>query len=226
MLPEARGALPLPAGRTGTTALEAELERTRAARQRYRERLEQLYAYDLIRRNCVSEIFRTVDAALGDPEESVRRLGGHVDPVAGFTFIPFVSSDRVRASWNVAEHVRLPSYRGYRLAAMEQSEPAAWVALRESNVLTARAHRASEHEGFFLFFTDEHVLTRPLLGAINLGAGLARSAVGLVSLPLDRGRGLRSGLSGVAFSLPELLFQNIRKGYNDYVLPDERPPSG
>lgn len=109
---------------------------------------------------------------------------------------------------------------------MHAREPALVVALRESNVLTARSHRASDREGFFLFFTDTGVLARPLLGALNLGAGLARNAVGLLELPLDRGRGLRAGLTGVAFSLPELLFQNIRKGYNDYVPPGERPPPG
>ena len=47
-----------------------------------------------------------------------------------------------------------------------------------------------------------------------------------MELPFDRGRALRSGLTGVLFSLPELLFQNIRKGYNEYVPPGERPPPG
>ena len=64
---------------------------------------------------------------------------------------------------------------------------------------------------------------RSVFGAVNLGAGLLRSLLGLVALPLDGGRGLRSGLSSVLFSLPELAFLNIRKGYNDYVPPGERP---
>jgi len=122
--------------------------------------------------------------------------------------------------------VPLPSYRHFRLAEMAASEPRLLVALRESNVITARTHRAAEPEGFFLFFTDTQVPLRPLLGAVNVGAGLLRSVFGLVVLPLDGGRGLRSGLSGVLFSLPELVFQNIRKGYNNYVPPGERPPPG
>jgi hypothetical protein len=109
---------------------------------------------------------------------------------------------------------------------MAESEPGWLVGLRESNVLTARSHQAADAEGFFLFFTDTSVPARPLLGALNLGAGLLRSALAVAELPFDGGRGLRSGLTGVLYSLPELLFQNIRKGYNDYVPPGERPPPG
>ena len=90
----------------------------------------------------------------------------------------------------------------------------------------ARTHTGGDREGFFVFYTDTQVLPRPLLGFFNLGAGLVRSVLGMAALPLDGGRGLRSGLSGVLFSFPELVFQNIRKGYNDYVPLGERPPPG
>jgi hypothetical protein len=241
LVPEGRAWVPAPSGsRLEPAELAALLGQTRAVRRRYRERLEALHGYDLVRHNCVSEIFRTVEAALAGSEahadaaelqalvreQSARRLGGYVHPVASLNFIPFVSSRRVRESWSVGEQALLPSYRHHRLAAMAAREPAALVALRESNRLTARSHRASDQEGFFLFFTDGQPLARPLLGALNLGAGLLRGAFGILELPIDRGRGLRSGLTGVAFSLPELLFQSIRKGYNDYVPPDERPPPG
>ena len=238
MIPEGRArvslaGVPRPAGSFA-------LEQTRAAASGYRERLADLHGYDLVRRNCVSEIFRTLEAGLaqqraGDDvaelrafvrEESARRLGGYVDPVASLNFIPFVSSHRVRSRWSVAERASLPSYRHHRVAEMSASEPWLLVGLRESNVLTARSHGAAEGEGFFLFFTDGAAPARPLLGAINVGAGLVRSALAVAELPFDRGRALRSGLTGVLYSLPELLFQNIRKGYNEYVPPGERPPPG
>jgi hypothetical protein len=126
----------------------------------------------------------------------------------------------------VSERGSLPSYRHHRLAEMQAREPWLLVALRESNVLTARSHRAADEEGFFLFYTDTSVPGRPLLGALNLGAGLVRSVLAVAELPFDGGRALRSSLTGMVFSLPELLFQNIRKGYNDYVPPGERPPPG
>jgi len=216
------------------------VERARAAASRYRERLMALYGYDLVRHNCVSEIFDTLDTALAGEwapaapdalrafvrDESTRRLGGYVHPVEDFNFIPFVSAQRVRERWGVVQESLLPSYRHFRLAEMAASESPLLVALRESNVLTARTHRAADPEGFFVFYTDTQVPLRPLFGAVNVGAGLLRSVFGLVALPLDGGRGLRSGLSSVLFSLPELVFQNIRKGYNDYVPPSERPPPG
>jgi hypothetical protein len=227
--------LPRPSG-----DLPVLLDQVRESASRYHERLRRLHGYDLIQHNCVSEIFRTLEVALaggrtpeaGDElrawvrEESTRRLGGYVHPVAGLNFIPFVSSWRVRERWSVTQRNLLPSYRHHRLAEMAASEPGLLVALRESNVLTARTHRSAELEGFFVFFTDTQVPLRPLLGAVNVGAGLLRSALGLVALPFDRGQGLLSGLSGVMYSVPELAFQNIRKGYNDYVPPGERPPPG
>ena len=41
-------------------------------------------------------------------------------------------------------------------------------------------------------------------------------AFGLFRVPLDRGRTLWAGVQGVGFSLPELLFVNLRKGTLEY----------
>jgi hypothetical protein len=240
LLPEARARMAAAGLPRRPAEIALAIEQTRAAAAEHREQLAGLYGYDLVRRNCVSEIFRTLEAGLAQQragedaaelrafvrEESRRRLGGYIEPVSSLNFIPFVSSQRVRSRWSVSERVSLPSYRHHRLAEMAASEPGWLVGLRESNVLTARSHSPAEGEGFFLFFTDGAVPARPLLGAINLGAGLLRSAVAVAELPFDEGRALRSGLTGVLYSLPELLFQNIRKGYNEYVPPGERPPPG
>jgi hypothetical protein len=239
-------ATPLPVPTDDGVALARRLEQTREAEQRYRRALRKQQSYHLLLHNCVSEIFRTLEVALADatfdvaepddrtpdvaaPESALRRasrqqLGGYVHPVARLNFIPFVSSHQVRTHYAVAQTVALPSYRHFHLARMLERESPLRVALRESNVVTSTLHAPVEDEGFFLFFTDGGVAPRPLLGALNLVAGLGRSALGLLQLPLDRGRGLRSGLSGAFFSLPELFFQNIRKGTNEYVRPEDRPP--
>ena len=201
LVPEARARVSLASLLRPVGSISAALDQTRAAGGRHQERLADLYRYDLVRRNCVSEIFRTLEAALAQDragadaeelrafvrEESGRRLGGYVDPIASLNFVPFVSSQRVRSHWNVRERVLLPSYRRHRLAEMSASEPRLLVGLRESNVMTARSHWPAEGEGFFLFFTDGAAPARPLLGAINLGAGLLRSAVAV------RGAALRPG---------------------------------
>ena len=227
----------LAAGRgDGARAADA----SRAALRDYRSALEAQYRYDVLRRNCVSELFRTIELALasaGDAppsddreavrafvrRESMRRLGGYVDPVADANFIPFVSSRNVRASWHVAEVVHLPSAREH---AVESEGGGVAAALRESNVLTSTVYEPAEDAGFFLFFTDGEWPLRPLLGAVNLAAALARSGIGLLELPFDGGHGVRAGLSGALWSLPELFFTNIRKGTNEYVPPAQRPPPG
>jgi hypothetical protein len=45
---------------------------------------------------------------------------------------------------------------------------------------------------------------------------------GVAALPFDRGAILWSGLKGIVFSLPELVFINIRKGSFAYVGEDGR----
>jgi len=97
--------------------------------------------------------------------------------------------------------------------------------LRESNVWTSTLYRPREEDGFFVFFTDRTVLLRPVLGAVNLAASAVESGIGLGLAPIDHGRSLGAGLSGVLFSLPELFFVNLRKGSNDYVPIDMRPPA-
>jgi hypothetical protein len=127
-------------------------------------------------------------------------------------FVPQISALVVDDTYAVAERVRFASYRDRRLADMRQDENPLWVFLRESNVVTSTLYRVQPRDSIFLFFTDDLVAPRPLFGAVNLVTGLAASAVGLTMLPVDGGETLWAGVRGALFSLPELVFQNIRKG--------------
>src|SRR5262249_53311532 len=72
----------------------------------YESELRRLYGYNVVTRNCVTEIFRTIDAALAatlsTPDadairhESTRRLGGYVEVDYTFAFIPATSALAVR----------------------------------------------------------------------------------------------------------------------------------
>ena len=110
-----------------------------------------------------------------------------------------------------------------QLQSMRRQENAWWVALRESNTLTARSYRRGHGDSYFLFFTDDQPLLRPVFGAFNLLAATFESLVGLAWAPVDRGDTLVSGLEGMVVSLPELAFWNIRKGSNDWVAPQPQP---
>ena len=161
----------------------------------------------------MSEIFSEIDAAFpGGGVEARARLGGRIAIDGSLNFIPVVSASAVASAYPVTERLELPSYRRWRKQQMsEQAHPLA-VFLRESNTLTSAMYRRNADDSIFVFFTDDVVVTRPLLGAVNLAAGLVAGAVGLVTLPVDRGATLWDGLKGAVFSLPEHFFQNIRKG--------------
>ena len=221
-------ALPLPA--LGSDDLHRALAAAAEREAALLAGLKHLYGYNLFTRNCVTEIFRTIEAALRrdlltrEPalagaalaarvrRASVERLGGYVEPAGAMSFIPAVSAAIVQAGYAVSDVVELPSYRKAQLGRMYERENPFWVFLRESNTLTSTLYRKAPDDSAFLFFTDNAPAARPVFGTLNVITGLGVAAAGLAMLPLDRGELLTSGLKGAFFSLPELAFFNIRKG--------------
>jgi hypothetical protein len=132
-------------------------------------------------------------------------------------FIPTVSATAVERTYAAVAQRTRPSYRQLRVAALATAHPSWAVYLRESNTLTSTAYRPAARDSAFLFFTDGLVVTRPLFGALNLLAGFGAAAVGLARSPADDGETLRAGLNGLLFSLPELVFVNVRKGSYEHV---------
>ncbi len=203
-----------------THSIDTARARVASRIDRHAAAMTALYRYHLITRNCVSELFETLNAGLGDsPEEVAEVLGGHLDGHSEFGFVPFVSARAVDDRFRVVEQRVLPSFREMQLAEMRRHESPAWVALRESNTLTARSYQRGYRDSAFLFFTDDRVWLRPVLGVANLTTAVLESLWGVVKLPADRGETLRAGLTGTLVSLPELAFFNIRKGSNDWVMP-------
>jgi len=200
----------------------------RAAASRLENELVHLYRYDLIRRNCVSEVFATVDAALTQSAgaradsaairaESEARLGGYVETAGTLSFIPIVSQQAVAGLYRFAGQRDHASYRERRLARMLEDESAWRVRLRESNTLTSVAYRPGADDSSFLFFTEDEVLLRPLLGVVNFAYGLGDGIVGVATMPFEGPRRLVRGFRGALFSLPELAFINLRKGTTSFV---------
>ncbi len=195
--------LPLPRARgadLGTLWREA-----RDAEQHYARALRELHEYHVVRHNCATELLRTLEAGAerGDPPGTL-----HFIPALAFR-------GAKRRDPNVAE-AWIPSYRTTRLAEMKQHENRLAVSLRESNTLTSSIYRRSPHDSWFLFFTDDRIWPRPFLGAFNVATGIAETTWGLLALPVAGTERLRSGASGLIFSLPELAFLNFRKGTLEY----------
>ena len=66
------------------------------------------------------------------------------------------------------------------------------------------------------FFTDTSAWARPPLGALNLAWSALAGLGGILKLPVDGGEQLHHSYRGMLYSLPELLFCNIRKGTYGY----------
>jgi hypothetical protein len=187
----------------------------RTAEEAYASALHDVAAYHLTQHNCVTEIFRVIEAILGRAG-SIQALGGYIDPDSLLTVAPFMAHRAVIGTYAVAAAGEMPSYRLGQVAQMEQQEPAVAVYLREANTLTSTLYRPNDTDSFFLFFTDDAVLSRPLFGLANLAAGLGQALWGVAKSPFDRGRALRAGALGMAYSLPELFLVNVRKGTFEY----------
>jgi len=203
--------------------LSAALERARAQQVALEHALMQEFRYDLITRNCVTEIFRTVDRSLVGEDASAtadRRLGGRIGLGWSLNFIPFVSAASVEAHWRVVEQYERPSQRQGLLRALYQHAGPIGVYLRESNTLTSTLYQHARDDSFFLFFTDDAAVLRPIYGALNFASGIGAASVGLFLAPLDGGELLSAGARGALFSLPELAFFNIRKGTFEFVAED------
>jgi hypothetical protein len=180
------------------------------------------YSYDLITRNCVTELFRTIDQAMlqqaktqGNQDEllikeSENRLGGTIS--AEYNFIPFISFQSVQENYKVTTNELLGSYRDQQLAKLYTKNNEFIVSLREANTFTSSIYDYNPDDAFFIFFTDGNPTLRPVFGLFNTAAGLGQSLLGFLSWPFDAGKHLKSGATGVLMSLPELLFFNMRKG--------------
>jgi len=219
---------PLP--KLARARLSSELVSLNNVEEAFGKTLNRHYRYDLIQRNCVTELFGTIhralltsyrsDEPLTDPEsfikrESEKRLGGYVD--VAVNFIPFVSYRSVRNRYRVIQNLDLDSYRRLELAKLINRDDGLLTAFRESSILSSRLYQYNPDDAWFVFFTDDQTLLRPLFGLANTAAGIGQSVAGLFSWPMDFGKNLKSGATGVLMSLPELFFFNMRKGSYKYL---------
>lgn len=202
------------------------LQSVKKVTERYQSTLDNVYRYHLLQRNCVTELFMTIDQAISNglsskdakkmtnkkiQLQSTEQLGGYVS-MAPSNFIPFMSHQAVQNQYQVSEQRTLSSYRLQQLQNLYSQKNKLAVFLQESNTLSSSLYKANSADSFFVFFTDEHILLRPLYGVVNTLAGLSQSVLGLFSLPFDSGHHLQSGVRGLMMSLPELIFFNMRKG--------------
>jgi hypothetical protein len=179
----------------------------------YEKNLQFLYPFDLISENCTTEIFTTLNRQYSFDSEKIKLiLGGKIEGRENLDFIPFVANYNVGKVYRTGDQKVIESFRIRNIRKMKETENPLWVEVRESNTLLSKTYKSNTNDSFFIFFTDDVYMLRPLYGTFNLMAGISQFGVGLFTLPFDRGRLIKMGGYGVLFSLPELVFFNIRKG--------------
>jgi len=192
--------------------------------------LDRRYRYRILTHNCVTEIFRQLNAAAfgyyadrqaaspSEAEAAKALFGGYIPP-AGLDFIPSQADSAVGSAYRVAGSYRISPYRERALAALA-AKTDFWRGFQETNTLTSQIYCWNVADAAFLFFTQDAIWSRPLQGGFNLAAAAGEGLFGLFSWPWDDGRHLQRSLKGIAVSLPELLFFNIRKGSFPDLLAD------
>ncbi len=178
------------------------------------QQMQTLYHYDLLTRNCVTEIFATIDKAHIN-EKNIKEIQQLAENNL-IAFIPFGSFQSLSTNY---QKQTLPSFRHQKLAKMYQQENNFHVYLREFNTLSASDYKFNDQDSVFLLFTDQEVWTRPLFGTVNLLSAITASLYGGFILPFDSGSALKKGIMGMLMSLPELAFFNIRKGSYKHLVP-------
>jgi hypothetical protein len=151
-------------------------------------------------------------------------------PVGSLVWIVFGSAclvaaaglfDDVRGRLRVSRVEHVASFRERELARIAREEPGVWPRARESTTLLSTAYEPLLRDSAFLLFTDDVFWRRPLYGAANLFWASGYTLYGVGATVFDRGARLRAGLLGAFWSLPELAFQNVRKGSYEWVSVEE-----
>jgi hypothetical protein len=200
---------------------EAQLVAARSRLASAEARLHERWAYALLVRNCITELSDVVAAAFESLDAADAALGGRIPKGEPLAAIPAVFFSRVRERLRVVRVEERPSHRIQALATLTQRDPRAWVRAREAIAPLSHIYSPRPRDGAFLLFTDDVFWRRPLYGTANVAYGIGYTAFGMLASPFDGGEHWKIGAIGMLWSLPELGFQNLRKGTFEFVDPEE-----
>ncbi len=176
-----------------------------------KEQLNELYGYNLVAKNCVTELFNTINSSFSSQQQAEAELGGYMETGGAVSYIPFCAFYLMKQRFPHASVKVFPSYRRRQKDRIYE-EQGLWTLIKESNTLSSDIYYPWDEDTTFLFFTDDVVYTRPLYGVGNTVYAAANMVGGVVLAPIDEGSLLKRSMRGFVFSLPELAFFNIRKG--------------
>ncbi len=187
------------------------LEEYKLNRDKYAFALQEKYSFNLFTKNCTTEIFHSLNSFFNENDkESSKKLGGVIKGDDVFIFVPVYAYYAVQKKYKVSKEEIIPSLRAMILK--KDSSKDLLISMKELSTLTSGYYKFNREDSFFIFFTDDVILPRPIFGLVNLFAGIGEFSLGICISPFDKGDRLVKGLQGIFFSGPELLFFNVRKG--------------
>lgn len=195
------------------TGLEFQLE--------YQTKVQKIYSYHLIFKNCTGELFRYQNHFFPDQNILGEPIGERIAHEPRYlNFIPAVAAMRLESHPLTRRKKIYLSFRNLYLNAKLQNKKDTW---KDQLPSLSPIYKPNPFDHSFLFFTDDKLYSRPLYGLSNLVWGIGYTATGILWIPLDYGQTVSKGSESIFYSLPELIFFNIRKGHFPYITIEEIP---
>lgn len=199
------------------------LKNNQTASDDYEKTVSDIYSYQLVSKNCTNELFRYFNIFYPDSEIRQTKLGGTVsEKTTSFSFVPAIAFHLVKSNYKSKDIKTFPSYR---LAKKRETPPGILSGLKEDITFLSSTYKKNPFDHSFVFFTDDTIALRPIYGLTNITWGIANTGMGIFYLPWDKGKRVQQGAESVFFSLPEIFFFNIRKGFFPYVTREDLPKS-
>lgn len=212
LLPSRKGYVPISEFSVSLSRLHDLVAENEVTLLRLSQHVDRKYSYDLIARNCATELLRSLNSSFSDSAIGQRELGGWLAPEDGLLFIPNQFYQQIAEHLSVQDREVLLSRRLRQLDALYEKDNTLLIKIRESNTFSSTLYIFRNEDTTFIFFTDDVLLLRPIFGVANLLWGAVNGIGGVFTLPIDGGERFHQGLRGMFYSLPELFFSNIRKG--------------
>lgn len=189
--------------------------------EKYQKSVQDIYSYHLILKNCTNELFRYQNIFFPNGYILDKEMGKKINhEFLSFNFIPAIAATRVKGSKLTKQIKIFPSYRNLRLSAENKKGKTSW---KENIPTFSEFYQENPLDHSFLFFTDDIIYSRPLYGLGNLTYAVLYTTSGIFTLPWDKGERVSKGGESVFYSLPELIFFNIRKGHFPYITEKDIP---
>ncbi|GIX40703.1 MAG: hypothetical protein KatS3mg129_0436 [Leptospiraceae bacterium] len=182
-----------------------------------KENHQRIFEYNLITKNCVTDLIQlitnytnsktlnTIFSNLYNSKNFSHITKGHFIP-----YFSYISLKKILKEQSISyKEIYYPSFRN-ELFLKNKLKP-----LKEISTITSKIYYFNQNDSFFLFFTERHIIIRPIFGFVNLLSSLGKTSYEILRLPYsiyENNISISKEVRGLFFSFTEIFFISIRKG--------------